>query len=72
MIRPYCRSFLKPPQKRFDMKRVSADKGYLAASNCEAIEAYGAQPFIAPKVNTAFVRPNDASRKKAMTSLKML
>lgn len=69
---PMLPALLESSAKRFTMKRVSADKGYLAESNTSAIESYGAEPFIAPKVNTAFVRPNDASRKKAASWDKML
>lgn len=69
---PMLPALLETSAKRFSMKRVSADKGYLAESNCKAIEAHGAQPFIAPKVNTAFLRPKDASRKKAEAWDKML
>jgi len=54
------------------MQRVSADKGYLSESNVQAIVDRGAEPFIAPKANTAFNRPNDASRKKAASWDKML
>jgi transposase len=69
---PILPTLLESSAKRFEMKRVSADKGYLADSNVKAIVAHGAQPFIAPKVNTAFVRPNDASRKKSELWDKML
>lgn len=69
---PMLPALLESSAKRFTMKRVSADKGYLAESNTSAIESYGAEPFIAPEVNTAFVRPNDASRKKAASWDKML
>ena len=69
---PMLPALLDTSAKRFTMKRVSADKGYLAESNVMAITAYGAKPFIAPKVNTAFRRPVDASRKKAKEWDKML
>jgi transposase len=69
---PVLPALLDSSAKRFTMKRVSADKGYLSETNCQAIEAHGAQPFIAPKVNTAFNRPPDASRKKAEAWDKML
>lgn len=69
---PMLPALLDSSAKRFSMARVSADKGYLAESNCQAIEAHGAQPFIAPKVNTAFRRPKDPSRKKAASWDKML
>lgn len=69
---PVLPTLLKSSAKRFTMQRVSADKGYLAESNVKAIVAHGAEPFIAPKVNTAFRRPPDASRKKAAAWDKML
>jgi transposase len=69
---PILPILLESSPKRFTMKRVSADKGYLADSNVQAIAAYGAEPFIAPKVNTAFTRPSDASRKKSELWDKML
>jgi len=69
---PMLPALLETSAKRFSMKRVSADKGYLAESNVKAITAHGAEPFIAPKVNTTFRRPVDASRKKAKEWDKML
>jgi len=69
---PMLPALLNASAKRFQMKRVSADKGYLAESNVLAITAHGAEPFIAPKINTAFVRPLDASRRKAAVWDKML
>jgi transposase len=36
----------------FDLKEVSADKGYLSVKNVEAIFAAGAQPYIAFKENS--------------------
>lgn len=69
---PMLPALLESSAKRFTMKRVSADKGYLAESNVKAIVAHGAEPFIAPKVNTAYRRPKDASRKKAVVWDKML
>lgn len=57
-------TLLKSSARRFTMRRVSADKGYLSQSNLAEIEAHGAEPFVPFKVNTAFNRPPDASRKK--------
>jgi transposase len=65
-------ALLDTSAKRFVMKRVSADKGYLADSNVQAIGAHGAEPFIAPKKNTTFSPPSDASRKKSELWNKML
>jgi len=66
-------ALLKTSAKRFNMKRVSADKGYLADTNVQAIVAQGAEPFIAPKSNTQLGRvPPDASRKKSETWNRML
>jgi transposase len=69
---PVLPALLESSAKRFSMKRVSADKGYLSESNVQAIVNRGAEPFIAPKANTAFNRPNDASRKKIPAWDKML
>lgn len=61
-------ALLETSAKRFSMLRVSADKGYLSDKNAQLIAAYGAEPFIAPKVNTQLGRvPPDASRKKSET-----
>lgn len=65
-------TLLEGSAKRFTMKRVSADKGYLSDSNVQAIGTHGAEPFIAPKVNTTFSPPPDASRKKSDLWNKML
>jgi transposase len=69
---PVLPDLLNTSAKRFTMERVSADKGYLSDSNVQAIASYGAQAFIPPKVNTAFRRPVDASRKKSVVWDKML
>lgn len=69
---PMLPRLLKTSSKRFSIQRVSADKGYLAESNVNAIAALGAEPFIATKVNTAFVRPRDASRRKSAEWDRML
>lgn len=69
---PMLPTLLQSSAKRFTMKRVSADKGYLADSNVQAIAAHGAEAFIAPKVTTVLNRPIDASRKKSETWDRML
>jgi hypothetical protein len=69
---PVLPILLNSTVKNFDVKRVSADKGYLSQSNTKAIADHGAEPFIAPKANTAFTRPIDASRKKTAAWDKML
>ena len=38
--------------KRFKMKEVSADPGYLSRKNCDIISSAGAVPYILPKKNT--------------------
>ena len=65
---PMLPTLLETSAKRFSMKRVSADRRYLA----EAIEAHGAPPFLPPKINTPFSRPGDACRKKPASWDKML
>lgn len=69
---PMLPTLLDSSARRFSMKRVSADKGYLADSNVQAIAAHGAEAFIAPKVSTVLNRPIDASRKKSETWDRML
>lgn len=69
---PVLPDLLDTSAKRFEMQRVSADKGYLSDGNVRAISAHGAEAFIPPKVNTAFRRPVDASRKKSAVWDKML
>ncbi len=49
---PMLPALLDTSAKRFTMKRVSADKGYLSNANFEAITAHGAEPFIPFKSNT--------------------
>jgi transposase len=51
---PVLPALLDESAKRFTMKRVSADKGYLAETNVQAIVDHGAEPFIAPKSNTNY------------------
>jgi len=63
---------LETSAKRFDMKRVSADKGYLSQRNVQAITDYGAEPFISPKANTQFGVHRDSNGWKPHTWNKML
>jgi transposase len=65
-------ALLDTSAKRFDMKRVSADKGYLSQLNVQAISDHGAEPFIAPKVNTRFGVHRDSNGWKNHTWNKML
>lgn len=65
-------ALLDTSAKRFTMKRVSADKGYLAQSNVQAIVDHGAEPFIAPKTNTQFGVHKDSNGWKPHTWNKML
>ena len=69
---PMLPALLETSAKRFDMKRVSADKGYLSEANVQAIVDRGAEPFIPPKVNTQFGFIPDASRRKLATWNKMM
>lgn len=64
---PMLPDLLNSSAKRFTMERVSADKGYLSDVNVATIAAYGAQPFIPPKVNTRFGVMPDAKRRKSDT-----
>lgn len=49
---PYLPQLMKETARGFDMKEVSADKGYLGVRNLEAIEAVGAVPYVAFKINS--------------------
>lgn len=49
---PILPELVKGTAERFKIREVSADKGYLSASNVETVASYGGQAFIAPKVNT--------------------
>ena len=48
---PILSELLGSTARRFDVARVSADKGYSGRSNVEAIRAAGAVPFVAFKSN---------------------
>jgi transposase len=65
-------ALLDSSAKRFTMKRVSADKGYLSQLNVQAVVDHGAEPFIAPKANTRFGVHRDSNGWKAPTWNKML
>jgi transposase len=65
-------ALLETSAKRFDMKRVPADKRYLSEANVQAIVDRGAEPFIPPKSNTQFGFIPDASRRKLATWNKMM
>ncbi len=49
---PYLPGLVDTTARRFEMAEVSADKGYLAASNLAAIEAHGASAFVPFKLNS--------------------
>jgi hypothetical protein len=49
---PLLPALLDTSSKRFQMKRVSADKAYLSNANVDAIVAHGAVPFIPFKSNS--------------------
>jgi len=63
---------LETSAKRFAMKRVSADKGYLSQMNVQAITNHGAEPFISPKANTRLGVTHDSNGFKAHSWNKML
>jgi len=54
---PQLPALVATTAKRFDMDEVSADKGYVANKNLEAIEAVGAIPFIPFKSNNKGLGP---------------
>lgn len=49
---PILPPLVRTTAANFKLGEVSADKGYLAASNVDAIVELGGTPFIAPKANT--------------------
>lgn len=49
---PQLPSLVETTAETFTLKEVSADKGYIAATNLAAIEKFGAVPFIAFKSNS--------------------
>lgn len=50
---PMMRALLDGTVPNFDVKEVSADKGYLSKANVEAIAAVGARPLIPFKENSS-------------------
>lgn len=56
---PLLPALIEKTAERFQLKEVSADKGYLAADNMAAIEKLGATPYIAFKSNS---KPDDNGR----------
>jgi transposase len=56
---PFLPELARTTAKDFDVREVSADKGYLSKANAAAIEDVGADPFIAFKANT--VQPPEGS-----------
>ncbi len=49
---PILPELVRATAQKFNVKEVSADKGYLSAENVEVIVSVGGAPFIAPKSNT--------------------
>jgi transposase len=49
---PYFRPLLAATAEHFDMEQVSADKAYLSRANLNAVEKFGATPFVPFKVNS--------------------
>jgi transposase len=49
---PILPELIDKTKENFNVREVSADKGYLSLENVEAIHAAGGLPFIAPKSNT--------------------
>ncbi|MEE9238436.1 MAG: transposase [Thermodesulfobacteriota bacterium] len=47
--------------KRFKVKEISADAGYLSRKNCELIQDIGAVPYILPKKNVRTLSKGSAS-----------
>ena len=49
---PILPELVRQTKENFDVKEVSADKGYLSVENVETIFAIGAVPYIHPKMNS--------------------
>lgn len=50
---PVLKELILSTSKRFDIRRVCADAGYLSRDNAQFIEDIDARPFIMPKKNTS-------------------
>lgn len=48
---PYLKPLVLDAGKRFNIKELSADAGYLSRDNCTVISSIGAKPYILPKCN---------------------
>lgn len=57
---PFLKELINDASKRFPMKEVSADSGYLSRKNCDIISAAGAIPFILPKKNVRSLNRGDS------------
>ncbi len=60
---PYLPGLVDATAKRFALSEVSADKGYLAASNFEAIEKTGAAAYVPFKLNSQGETGSEAWRR---------
>ncbi|HSH58221.1 MAG TPA: transposase [Acidimicrobiales bacterium] len=49
---PYLPALAATTAENFTMREISADKGYLTKSNADAVEKFGAVPFIPFKINS--------------------
>jgi len=50
---PYFKILLKDTAKRFNVKEISADAGYLSRENCNTANKLGVMPYIMPKKNVS-------------------
>src|SRR5207253_2461868 len=68
---PLLPPLLDTTQKTFDVREVSADKGYLSYSNTRQIANAGAEPFIAFKKNSSAgdFRKEGVAKTKAWTDM---
>lgn len=57
---PYFIPLVRSTAERFDMREISADKGYLSYNNVANAEFVGAEPYIPFKSNTVPSAPNGA------------
>ena len=58
---PYLPSLVEDTARRFSVREVSADKGYVGRNNTAAIEAVGAMPYIVFKKNNVVTKRDRGS-----------
>ncbi len=65
---PFLIELMRETAKRFDIKYMCADAGYLSKANCEAVKRIGAQPLIKPKKRYVEKAVIEVKNRKKMTA----